>query len=107
MPFVSHPTPNLPDISLWALIPLVISSVILGLLIGLPIIGVLARHRINYNPKGLSLDPESNPTVGVKIDTYWAMAKRVYEVEGLKGYFKGMSTRIRSSYFRPVLNCAI
>ena len=53
------------------------------------------------------MDPESNPTVGVKIDTYWAMAKRVYEVEGLKGYFKGMSTRIRSSYFRPVLNCAI
>lgn len=92
MPLISHPTPDIPDLSIWVMIPIVALSVLIGLLVVVPVLGVLTRHRANFNPKGLSLDPESNPTVGAKVDSYLMMAKRVKEVEGIPGFFKGQST---------------
>ncbi|TIC25890.1 hypothetical protein E3Q12_00781 [Wallemia mellicola] len=96
MPLVSHPTPNMPDVSVWLMIPIVALGILIGVLVVLPILGVLTRHRANFNPKGLSLDPESNPTVGAKVDSYWSMAKRVKEVEGIPGFFKGLCPTLLS-----------
>ncbi|TIA91213.1 hypothetical protein E3P81_02111 [Wallemia ichthyophaga] len=103
MPLVNHPMPEAPDLSILIMIPIIFVSALIGLLIVIPVIGVLTRHRAHFNPKGVSLDPESNPTVGPNVDTYFKMAKRVKEVEGLAGFFKGFFPTLISEIFIGLL----
>ncbi|KAF5393436.1 hypothetical protein D9757_000636 [Collybiopsis confluens] len=73
----------------------------LSFIIFVPLTGVLVRFRANYNPKGLQLDSEGNaqPHTGPVITSYFAMFKRVYQIEGWSGLYKGLMPTLLSTLF--------
>ncbi|KAJ7462367.1 mitochondrial carrier domain-containing protein [Mycena galericulata] len=73
-----------------------IPSLALSLFIVVPLTGVLVRFRANYTPRGLALDPEGTAIVhtGPVVKSYFAMFRRVWQVEGFQGLYKGLSTFI-------------
>jgi len=66
-----------------------------------PFTGVLVRFRAQYNPRGLQLDEEgtAQPHTGPVIRSYFAMMKRVYQIEGLEGLYKGLMPTLISTLF--------
>ncbi|KAK1232326.1 hypothetical protein PQX77_004531 [Marasmius sp. AFHP31] len=66
-----------------------------------PFEGVLVRFRANYNPKGLQLDAEggAEPHTGPVIQSYFGMMKRVYDIEGWSGLYKGFMPTLLSTAF--------
>ncbi|KAI6134478.1 mitochondrial carrier [Pisolithus croceorrhizus] len=69
------------------------ASLAISLAIMVPLVGAIVRFRANYNPKGLQLDPEGDvqPHTGPVISSFFAMLKRVYDIEGWPGLYKGLS----------------
>lgn len=68
-------------------------SLAFSLAITIPFISTLVRFRANYTPKSrVALDEENAVPTGFFSYTYLAMARRVYRIEGLKGFFKGYGT---------------
>ncbi|KAF7376198.1 hypothetical protein MSAN_00034900 [Mycena sanguinolenta] len=59
-----------------------------------PLSGVLVRFRANYTPRGLALDNEGSavPHTGPMVTSYFAMFRRVLQIEGFQGLYKGLST---------------
>ncbi|KAF9025744.1 mitochondrial carrier [Hymenopellis radicata] len=58
--------------------------------VAVPINGVLVRFRANYTPRRVQLDEEgASSGDGYWKYTYFTMAKRVYDIEGLPGFWKG------------------
>ncbi|KAE9411429.1 mitochondrial carrier [Gymnopus androsaceus JB14] len=66
-----------------------------------PLTGVLVRFRANYNPKRVALDHEGNatPHTGPVIRSYFGMMKRVYQIEGWAGLYKGLMPTLISTVF--------
>lgn len=64
-------------------ISLLISTLAVTMAVVVPFSGVLVRFRANYNPKRVALDIEGNatPHTGPVIRSYFAMMKRVYQIE--------------------------
>ncbi|KAF8910360.1 hypothetical protein CPB85DRAFT_1376105 [Mucidula mucida] len=71
---------------------LVAVSICITLAVIVPLTGVLVRFRANYNPKGLQLDAEggAEPHTGPVVKSYFVMLKRVYQIEGWPGLYKGL-----------------
>ncbi|KAF8235952.1 hypothetical protein L208DRAFT_1391331 [Tricholoma matsutake] len=71
----------------------------LTLAIIVPLTGILVRFRANYNPKGLQLDAEGGvqPHTGPVVHSYFAMAGRVYRIEGWAGLYKGLMPTLLST----------
>ncbi|KAK7057138.1 hypothetical protein R3P38DRAFT_3544426 [Favolaschia claudopus] len=67
-------------------------SLALSLLVVVPLSGVLVRFRANYTPRGLALDNEGGPVVhtGPVVTSYFGMFRRVWQIEGLQGLYKGL-----------------
>ncbi|KAL0072434.1 hypothetical protein AAF712_000197 [Marasmius tenuissimus] len=76
-------------------------SVGISLAFVVPFEGVLVRFRANYNPKGLQLDAEggAEPHTGPVIQSYFGMMKRVYDIEGWSGLYKGFMPTLLSTAF--------
>ncbi|KAJ6594793.1 mitochondrial carrier domain-containing protein [Mycena capillaripes] len=67
-----------------ALMPVVVGAIIL------PFMGVLVRFRANYTPKRVQLETEQSAVeYGYWNYTYFKMVKRVFQLEGIAGFFKG------------------
>ncbi|KAF9268951.1 mitochondrial carrier [Marasmius fiardii PR-910] len=83
----------------------IILSIAISLAIFVPLTGVLVRFRANYNPKGLQLDAEggAQPHTGPMIQSYFGMMKRVYNVEGVNGLYKGFMPTFLSTAFVTAL----
>ncbi|KAF7315595.1 hypothetical protein MIND_00074900 [Mycena indigotica] len=71
---------------------LIIPSLALSLAVVVPLTGVLVRFRANYTPRGLALDAEGSalPHTGPTLNSFWATGKRVYRLEGVSGFYKGL-----------------
>ncbi|KAJ7703136.1 hypothetical protein B0H17DRAFT_1157230 [Mycena rosella] len=69
-----------------------IPSLLLSLAIVVPLSGVLVRFRANYTPRGLALDNEGSavPHTGPVVQSYFMMFKRVWQIEGFSGLYKGL-----------------
>ncbi|KAG7440037.1 mitochondrial carrier [Guyanagaster necrorhizus] len=80
-------------------------SLAVSLAIIVPLTGVLVRFRANYNPKGLQLDPEggAQPHTGPIVKSYFGMMKRVYQIEGWPGLYKGLMPTFLSTSVVTVL----
>ncbi|KAI0675211.1 mitochondrial carrier [Trametes maxima] len=67
-------------------------SLAVSLAITVPLTGALVRLRANYNPKALQLDPEGNVNVhtGPIVTSFFGMLRRVYNIEGFAGLYKGL-----------------
>ncbi|KAG6331089.1 hypothetical protein ID866_7998 [Astraeus odoratus] len=80
-------------------IVVLLASLAISLAILVPLTGALVRFRANYNPKGLQLDPEGDvqPHTGPVITSFFAMLKRVYDIEGWQGLYKGLMPSLISS----------
>ncbi|KAL7410766.1 hypothetical protein BDY24DRAFT_417620 [Mrakia frigida] len=57
----------------------------------MPIAGSITRLRANYIPKGVRLDEEAGKTGPLVVRSVWGMIKRVKNLEGWKGLYKGIS----------------
>ncbi|KIK67358.1 hypothetical protein GYMLUDRAFT_37460 [Collybiopsis luxurians FD-317 M1] len=77
------------------------ATLVVSFAIFVPLTGVLVRFRANYNPKGLQLDTDGNaqPHTGPVITSYFAMFKRVYQIEGWPGLYKGLMPTLLSTLF--------
>ncbi|SJL10717.1 uncharacterized protein ARMOST_14110 [Armillaria ostoyae] len=65
----------------------------ISLAVTVPFTGTLVRFRANYTPKSrIALDEENVAPTGFFSYTYLGMARRVYRIEGWKGFFKGYAT---------------
>ncbi|KAF8520433.1 mitochondrial carrier [Hysterangium stoloniferum] len=75
-------------------------AICLAEIITLPFVGVLVRFRANYSPKGLQLDAEggAQPHAGPVVTSYFAMFKRVLQLEGWKGLYKGLMPSAISTF---------
>ncbi|KAK0226211.1 hypothetical protein IW262DRAFT_1360454 [Armillaria fumosa] len=82
-----------------------ILSLAVSLAIIVPLTGILIRFRANYNPKGLQLDLEggAQPHTGPVIKSYFGMMKRVYQLEGWPGLYKGLMPTLLSTSVVTVL----
>ncbi|KAF7288693.1 hypothetical protein HMN09_01375300 [Mycena chlorophos] len=73
---------------------LLVPSLALSLALVVPLTGILVRFRANYSPRGLALDAETGapsvPHAGPSLNSYWATAKRVWQLEGGSGFYKGL-----------------
>ncbi|KAJ7218011.1 hypothetical protein GGX14DRAFT_599126 [Mycena pura] len=71
---------------------LLVPSLAISLAIVVPLTGVLIRFRANYNPRGLALDAEGSavPHTGPVVNSYFGMFRRVLNLEGVPGLFKGL-----------------
>ncbi|KAK0224110.1 mitochondrial carrier domain-containing protein [Armillaria fumosa] len=68
---------------------LLLPALAISLAVTVPFTGTLVRFRANYTPKSrIALDEENAPPTGFSY-TYLGMARRVYRIEGWKGFFKG------------------
>jgi len=69
-----------------------IPSLAISLAIVVPLTGVLVRFRANYTPRGLALDNEGSavPHTGPVISSYFGMFRRVCQIEGFMGLYKGL-----------------
>ncbi|KAJ6586982.1 hypothetical protein DFH09DRAFT_1142173 [Mycena vulgaris] len=69
-----------------------IPSLAISLAIVVPLSGILVRFRANYTPRGLALDHEGGfaPHTGPVVSSYFHMFKRVYDIEGFSGLYKGL-----------------
>ncbi|KAJ7647276.1 hypothetical protein FB45DRAFT_892939 [Roridomyces roridus] len=69
-----------------------VPSLGLSLMIVVPLTGCLVRFRSNYTPIGLALDVEDGaaPHTGPVVTSYFAMFRRVWNIEGLQGLYKGL-----------------
>ncbi|KAL4073975.1 mitochondrial carrier [Scleroderma citrinum] len=78
---------------------LLLASLTISLALLVPLTGALVRFRANYNPKGLQLDPEGDaqPHTGPVITSFLVMLKRVYDIEGWLGLYKGLMPSLISS----------
>ncbi|KAF7341615.1 Mitochondrial carrier [Mycena sanguinolenta] len=71
-------------------IPLVFVVGALAAAIVLPFQSVLVRFRTNYTPKRVQLETEQSAAEYSYWNyTYFKMAKRVFQIEGIAGFFKG------------------
>ncbi|KAG7098641.1 hypothetical protein E1B28_000557 [Marasmius oreades] len=79
----------------------IIFSISVSLAIFVPLTGVLVRFRANYNPKGLQLDAEggAQPHTGPVVQSYFGMMRRVYNIEGVLGLYKGFMPTLLSTAF--------
>jgi hypothetical protein len=70
-----------------------IPSLAISLAIVVPLAGVLVRFRASYNPRGLALDSEGSavPHTGPVVSSYFGMLRRVWQIEGFSGFYKGLS----------------
>ncbi|KAJ6499244.1 hypothetical protein C8R45DRAFT_981678 [Mycena sanguinolenta] len=61
-----------------------------------PLSGVLVRFRANYTPRGLALDNEGSavPHTGPVVTSYFAMFRRVLQIEGFQGLYKGLMPQL-------------
>jgi len=82
-------------------ISLLISTLVVTMAVVVPFSGVLVRFRANYNPKRVALDIEGNatPHTGPVIRSYFAMMKRVYQIEGWAGLYKGIMPTLIATLF--------
>jgi len=81
--------------------PLVlVIAFIVSLVVFVPLTGVLVRFRANYNPKGLQLDSDGQavPYTGPIVRSYFGMMVRVYRLEGVSGFYKGLMPTAISSF---------
>jgi len=71
---------------------LLFPSLAISLGIVVPLSGVLVRFRANYTPRGLALDPEGSavPHTGPVVSSYFGMFRRVWDIEGFQGLYKGL-----------------
>ncbi|KAJ6499951.1 hypothetical protein C8R47DRAFT_1109730 [Mycena vitilis] len=71
---------------------LLIPALSISLFFVVPLTGVLVRFRANYTPRGLALDHEGAafPHTGPVVESYFAMFRRVWQIEGLSGLYKGL-----------------
>ncbi|KAJ7178483.1 hypothetical protein C8R43DRAFT_460756 [Mycena crocata] len=71
---------------------LLFPSLAVSLFFVVPLTGVLVRFRANYTPRGLALDHEGSavPHTGPVVDSYFAMFRRVWQIEGVPGLYKGL-----------------
>ncbi|KAJ7901894.1 mitochondrial carrier domain-containing protein [Mycena olivaceomarginata] len=69
-----------------------IPSLAISLAIVVPLSGVLVRFRASYNPRGLALDSEGSavPHTGPVVSSYFGMLRRVWQIEGFSGFYKGL-----------------
>jgi len=69
-----------------------IPSLAISLFFVVPLTGVLVRFRANYTPRGLALDNEGSavPHTGPVVKSYFSMFKRVWQIEGFSGLYKGL-----------------
>ncbi|KAL0577317.1 hypothetical protein V5O48_004673 [Marasmius crinis-equi] len=76
-------------------------SIAISMAIIVPFEGTLVRFRANYNPKGLQLDAEggAQPHTGPVIQSYFGMMRRVYNIEGWSGLYKGFMPTFLSTAF--------
>ncbi|KAJ7770182.1 hypothetical protein DFH07DRAFT_735542 [Mycena maculata] len=86
-----------------------IPSLALSLFIVVPLTGVLVRFRANYTPRGLALDTEGSavPHTGPVVKSYFGMFKRVWQIEGFQGLFKGLSTAVPTFLTALVVSLAL
>ncbi|PBK90718.1 hypothetical protein ARMGADRAFT_1082448 [Armillaria gallica] len=76
---------------------LLLPALAISLAVTVPFTGTLVRFRANYTPKSrIALDEENAAPTGFFSYTYLGMAKRVYRIEGWKGFFKGYAPLIFS-----------
>ncbi|KAG7445248.1 uncharacterized protein BT62DRAFT_184918 [Guyanagaster necrorhizus] len=67
-----------------------IPALAISLAVTVPLVGILVRFRANYTPKSrIALNEENATPLGFFTYTYWGMARRIYRIEGWKGFFKG------------------
>ncbi|KAJ7287475.1 mitochondrial carrier domain-containing protein [Mycena rebaudengoi] len=80
-------------------------SLIVSLLVAVPFTGVLVRFRANYTPRGLALDNEGSavPHTGPVVRSYFGMFKRVWQIEGVQGMYKGLMPTFLSSLLVTVI----
>ncbi|KAJ6593960.1 hypothetical protein B0H19DRAFT_43111 [Mycena capillaripes] len=71
---------------------LLIPSLAISLFIAVPLTGVLVRFRANYTPRGLALDTDGAafPHTGPVVNSYFGMFRRVWQIEGFSGLYKGL-----------------
>ncbi|KAJ6625588.1 mitochondrial carrier domain-containing protein [Mycena sp. CBHHK59/15] len=69
-----------------------VPSLAISLLLVVPLTGVLVRFRANYTPRGLALDNEGSavPHTGPVVRSYFGMFRRVWQLEGFSGLYKGL-----------------
>ncbi|KAJ7343805.1 hypothetical protein DFH08DRAFT_810353 [Mycena albidolilacea] len=70
--------------------------------ITIPFAGVLVRYRANYTPKAAAVRLDDEPGVPSTLTSdaslsYFGMMKRVYHIEGLGGFYKGLVPSIVST----------
>ncbi|KAK1230873.1 hypothetical protein PQX77_006023 [Marasmius sp. AFHP31] len=75
----------------------VVLSVVVGflfsLLVFVPLSGVLVRWRVHHKPRRIQLEPEEegvSPNRVSDVGGYLSTLRRVYAVEGVSGYYKGL-----------------
>ncbi|KAL7409242.1 mitochondrial carrier, partial [Mrakia frigida] len=61
-----------------------------------PLVGSLVRFRANFTPRGVGLEQEEDARVGPVVTSLWGMIKRVKELEGFAGLYKGIFPYILS-----------
>ncbi|KAJ7783240.1 hypothetical protein B0H16DRAFT_1496062 [Mycena metata] len=71
---------------------LLVPSLAISLALVVPLTGILVRFRANYTPRGLALDSEGSavPHTGPVVNSYFGMFRRVWQIEGLAGLYKGL-----------------
>ncbi|KAJ6623652.1 mitochondrial carrier domain-containing protein [Mycena sp. CBHHK59/15] len=85
---------------------IVIQGLVLGITI--PFMGVLIRYRANYSPKRLQLAADDGAPTLTDHDehgspnSYLGMMKRVYNIEGWSGLYKGIMPSFISSFIAAV-----
>ncbi|KAF9045061.1 hypothetical protein BJ165DRAFT_1474993 [Panaeolus papilionaceus] len=93
-----------PSQPIWSSILLSLTYILVFFILPVPLTGVLVRWRANYSPKSIRLeDDEQLPAdleqaadrgtenrVGPSVNSYLDMFVRVYRLEGVAGYFKGV-----------------
>jgi len=86
---------------------LLLASLAISLALLVPLTGVLVRFRANYNPKGLQLDAEGDaqPHTGPVITSFFAMLKRVHDIEVRSVVGPLARPTYPASYYRVGLAC--
>ncbi|OCB88526.1 hypothetical protein A7U60_g4341 [Sanghuangporus baumii] len=70
---------------------LFISIPTIGYLATFPFFSTIVKYRSNYSPKRIELDQEENRSHSVAgVSSYFAMMKRVKQLEGRAGFYKGI-----------------
>ncbi|KAK0460686.1 mitochondrial carrier domain-containing protein [Desarmillaria tabescens] len=70
-------------------VPLPLPALAISLAVTVPLTGILVRFRANYTPKSRIALDEENAAPTCFTYTYLGTARRIYRIEGWRGFFKG------------------